>query len=368
MIDIVAQAGAVIVSIVLARRGWAYWALVAGAVTLPLATSVGAWILCRWVPGRPRRHAGTVASTRLAVTTYAHFAVNYGTRNLDNLLVGWFFGAQWLGFYKKAYDLFLLPVSQLSTPLYAVAVPTLSRLTSDPDRYRRYVLRILSTLAFVGMGLGAAMTLVGNDVIVLLLGPAWKPSGTIFTFFGPGIGVLLIYVSHGWIHMSLGRADRWFGWGVAEFIATAVLFGVGLRWGPIGIAVAWVVSLWVLTIPALSYAGEPAHLRVAAVVGAVWKYALASALAGFASTAIIWRVPLFAVAADPIETMIRIAEICTLFGTLYLAAVILLHRGTAPLHDIAGLVRDVAVRRRQGRSATAPSAAFSRTEERALVP
>jgi O-antigen/teichoic acid export membrane protein len=366
--DIVAQAGAVVVSIVLAWRGWGYWALVAGAVALPLVTLVGAWILCRWVPGRPRRREGTAASARFALTTYAHFAMNYCTRNLDNLLVGWFFGPQSLGFYKKAYDLFFLPVSQLSTPLYAVAVPTLSRLTGDPDRYRRYVLRILSTLAFVGMGLGAMMTLVGNDLMLLVLGPAWRPSGTIFTVFGPGIGVLLIYVTHGWIHLSLGRADRWFAWGVAEFIATAMLFGLGLRWGPIGVAGAWVVSFWALTIPAVCYAGIPTHLRVAAVVGAVWKYTLASAIAGFASAAFIWRVPLVAVGSTPIETVTRIGEISTLFGTLYLVAVILLHGGTAPLSQIAGLVRDVSGRGHRGRSATALRAAFSATEEHALVP
>jgi O-antigen/teichoic acid export membrane protein len=366
--DIIAQASAVIVSIVLARRGWGYWALVAGAIALPLATLAGAWLLCRWVPGPPRRHQGTAASTRFALTTYARFAMNYLTRNLDNLLVGWFFGPQSLGFYKKAYDLFLLPVSQLSTPLYAVAVPTLSRLIGDPDRYRRYILRILSTLAFVSMGLGAAMTLVGRDVILLLLGPAWEPAGKIFMFFGPGIGVMLIYITHGWIHLSLGRADRWFRWGVAELIATALLFGLGLRWGPVGIAGAWVVSFWVLTIPALYYAGEPAHLRVAALVGAVWKYALASALAGCAAAALIWRVPVFAVGSDPIQTVSRIAGFSAVFGVLYVAAVILLHGGTAPLHEIADLVRDVVVRRRQGGSARGLRVAFPATEEHALVP
>jgi hypothetical protein len=186
-------------------------------------------------------------------------------------------------------------------------------------------------------------------------------------FFGPGIGVMLIYITHGWIHLSLGRADRWFRWGIAELIATALLFGLGLRWGPVGIAGAWVVSFWVLTIPALYYAGEPAHLRVAELVGAVWKYALASALAGCASAAVIWRVPVFAVGSDPIQTAGRIAEISALFGALYLGAVILLHGGTVPLHQIAGLTRDAVARRHRSTNAPGLRVAFS-TKERALVP
>jgi O-antigen/teichoic acid export membrane protein len=354
--EIVAQTSSITVSIVLAWRGWGYWALAAGAVALQLATSAGAWTLCRWVPSRPRRREGTGASAAFAITTYAHFAMNYCTRNVDNLLVGWFFGPESLGFYKKAYDLFLLPVSQLSTPLYAVAVPTLSRLTGEPETYRRYVLRTLSTLALIGMGLGGVMTLIGKELILLLLGPKWTESGKIFAFFGPGIGVMLIYVTHGWIHLSLGRADRWLGWGVAEFVVTGLLFLLGLRWGPAGVATAWVVSFWVLTIPSLCYAGKPAHLRVAAVVGAVWKYAVASAVAGCASAVLIGRPhPL---PTGPVDAMLRIAGISAVFGTLYIFAVILLYRGSEPLYQLAALVRDV----------VAPGRHRAILREQALIP
>src|SRR5438094_343345 len=147
----------------------------------------------------------------------------------------------------------------------------------------------LSTLAFVGMGLGAGLTLTGKDLVLLLLGPGWEESGRIFTFFAPGIGIMLLYYTHGWIHLSIGRADRWFRWSVVEFAVTGLLFLLGLPWGPVGIAVAWVVSFWILTIPALWYAGRPARLGIAPVIGAVWKYALASALAGCAAAANVLR-------------------------------------------------------------------------------
>ena len=240
--DILARAVSVAVSILLAWAAWGYWALVAGAIVLPLATSIGAWVLCRWVPGLPRRGVGTGPMVRFAMSTYGRFTANYFTWNLDNLLVGWRLGPVPLGFYKKAYDLFVLPTNQLSAPLTAVAVSVLSRLTRDPMQYRRYFLSALSTLAFVGMGLGADLTLIGKDLILLLLGPRWEESGRIFTFFGPGIGVMLLYFTHGWIHLSIGRADRWFRWGVVEFTVTGLLFLLGLPWGPVGIAVAWVLA------------------------------------------------------------------------------------------------------------------------------
>jgi O-antigen/teichoic acid export membrane protein len=62
--------------------------------------------------------------------------VNYFSRNADNLLIGWWWGAAPLGLYEKAYTLLLLPVHQINAPLAAVAVPTLSRTRDDPARFR----------------------------------------------------------------------------------------------------------------------------------------------------------------------------------------------------------------------------------------
>ncbi len=341
--DILARGVSVAASIFLAWAGWGYWALVAGAVAQPLTTSIGAWSLCRWIPSLPRRVAGTGSMVRFAMHTYGNFSANYFARNMDNVLVGWRFNAQSLGFYKKAYDLFALSASQLVSPLTVVAVSTLSRLNRNSIQYRRYLLSALAAVAFVGMGLSADLTLVGKDVIRLLLGPAWEPSGRIFTFFGPGIGVMLLYGTHGWIHLSIGRADRWFRWGVVEFVVTGLLFIVALPWGPAGIAVAWTASFWILTIPAFWYAGRPIQFGVVPVIAAVWKYLVASLLAGCASAVIIRGFPSlsFVAVSGPVGAVSRIAAISALFGALYLGAVILLHQGCAPLYQVAGLLREM---------------------------
>ena len=339
--DILAGAVSVAVSILLAWAGWGYWALVAGAVARPLSTSIGAWTLCRWIPGRARRKAGTASMVAFAIHVYGRFTVNYFARNVDNLLVGWRFGAISLGYYKKAYDLFALSASQLTSPLTNIAVSALSRLNRDATQYRRYLLRALSVMAFVGMGLGADLTLVGKDVIRLLLGPGWEPAGRIFTFFGPGIGVMLIYYVHSWIHLSIGKADRWFRWGLIEVTATCLLFVLALRWGAVGIAAAWTASFWILTIPALWYAGRPIHFGIGPVLAAVWKYVVASLLASCACAGIMQGIPSFVGVPGAVGALARIVTVSLLFGSLYLGAVILLHGGSAPLYQFVGLLRDM---------------------------
>lgn len=339
--DICARVFSVAVSIFLGWRGWGYWALVVGAVALPLSTAIGAWSLCRWVPGIPRRVGGTSSTLRFAIHTYGNFGVNYLSRNTDNLLVGWRFDAQSLGFYKKAYDLFALSANQLVSSIAVVVVAALSRVRKDPDQYRRYLLDALAVLAFVGMGLGAGLTLIGKDLIFVLLGPKWGPAGRIFTFFGPGIGVMILYGTHGWIHLSIGRADRWFRWAILEFVVTFLLFVAGLQWGAIGIASAWSISFWLLTIPAIWYAGRPIDLDIVSVLSAIWRYVAASLITVLTTILVISQIRSLGALTGLSGALIRMAAVSTLVTLFYLGTVVILHGGVAPLRQLSHLLREM---------------------------
>ena len=338
--DIIARLVSVAVSILLAWAGWGYWALVAGVVAQPLATSIGVWSLCQWIPSFPRRVAGTSTMVRSAAHIYGRFSVDYVTHNMDYLLVGWRFGPNPLGFYKKAYELFVLPANQFLSA-FPVAVSTLSRLNRNLVQYRRYFLGGITILALVGMGVGADLTLVGKDLVRLLLGPRWEEAGRIFTFFGPGIGITLIYRTQGMIHLSLGTANRYFRWAIAEFVVTCLLFLLALRWGPEGIALAWTASSWILIFPAFWYAGRRIQFGPSLVLAAIWKYILASLLAGCACAVITRSFPFLITGSGPVETAARIATNTLLFAALYIGAVILLHGGCEPFRQFAGLLREM---------------------------
>ncbi len=336
----------------LALRGWGYWALVGAIVAQALSGTIGAFWLCRWVPSLPRRGVGTRALLGFAIKVYGRFSVNYFAKNLDNLLVGWRFNAAALGYYKKAYDLFALSASQLTSPLDNVALSALSRSSHDPDRLKRYLANTLGVVAFIGMAVGADLTLVGKDVVRLVLGPKWAESGRIFELFGPGIGVMLLCSTVGWIHLSIGKPGRWLRWTIVEFAITASLFVLALPWGPKGVAAAWSVSYCALVVPAFWYAGRPIGLGVSFLIAAVWRYAAASLLAG-AATAAIFRGTLIGSSPAGVGAALKTIMITSsAFVSFYVGTVILLHWGCAPLRQLAGLLREVAPRR----IATSPAA------------
>jgi O-antigen/teichoic acid export membrane protein len=328
------------VTVGLALAGWGYWALVWGMVTHVVATAAGACIACRWVPSWPRRTPGTGSGFKFAMNVYAHYAFWYLTRNTDNLLVGWRFGAGALGFYKKAYDLFVLPQMQLLAPMSGVVVSTLSRVHQNREQYQRYLLRTISVLALLGMGIGFDFALVGKDIIRFLLGPGWDEAGRIFELFGPGIGIGFLYHTHGWIHLSIGRPERWLRWGLLEFVSTASLFLLGLHWGPSGVALAWTASYFLLMFPGFWYAGKPIGLNMGPIFATIGRFFAASAGAGFGTALIIKALPYFATVSGARGALVRMISVSFVFLGLYIVAVITLHQGVRPLSEAVSLFRE----------------------------
>ncbi len=352
--DLIARAVSVIVAICLGLAGFGYWALVGAALALSASTCIGAWLCCQWIPRLPRRNPGTGSMVRFAMHTYGRYATGYFSNNLDNFLVGWRLGPTPLGFYKKAFDLFVLPTNQLSTGLTTVAVAALSRFQRDLVQYRRYFLGALGVMAFIGMGLSADLTLIGKDLVLVLLGPKWGEAGRLFTLFGPGIGVMLLYCTHIWIHLSIGRADRWFRWGLVDLAVTTLFLLIGIRWQAEGIALAWVFAYWVIVLPALWYAGKPIHLTISSMLAAIQKYVLSGLFAGGAAYLIVGMFPSLLASPGALGALTRLSVDSLVFVVLYLGAVVLLHGGFKPIYQVLGLLKEMVSR---GKSSATPAAA-----------
>src|SRR5215471_2302825 len=145
-----------VVGIVLAWKGFSYWALVLSQLAVAAAGTLLTVSLCRWMPGLPQRNTGVRSMIRFGSNLTGFTTINYFSRNLDNLLIGRVWGAQQLGLYSRAYQLMGLPIDQINEPITSVAVPALSRLTDSPESYRRAYLRMLEKIAMLtipGVGL-----------------------------------------------------------------------------------------------------------------------------------------------------------------------------------------------------------------------
>lgn len=330
-ITLFAATASTAISIIMAWQGCGYWALVAFTVCRPVLVDTGCWFFCRWRPSKPSKIKDIFPILKFALHTYGNFTLNYFSRNIDKLLIGWRYAAAPLGYYKKAYDLFALPASQLISPLSNVALAALSRLNNEPEKFRRYYLDAVSIIAFIGMPLSAMLTLAGKDIILLVLGPQWTKAGAIFCYFGTSIGIMLIYGTQGWLHLSLGRPDRWLRWGVFECIATSTFFVIGLPFGAEGVAIGYTLSFYVLAIPCLWYAGKPINFQLSSIFSVIWKYFVAALASGLASYFILYSQSIIKLIFVSLNVVYRIIVSSALCLSLYLLSIIILYQGVKPI-------------------------------------
>jgi PST family polysaccharide transporter len=262
IVDLVGLGSSILVALLLAWRGAGYWALVAMALVNASVATTLVWTLCDWRPGRPHRDADVRHMLKFGANFAGSNVFLYFARNLDNILIGSYWGAEQLGLYSRAYSLLMLPLAQINGPIASVAVPTLSRLQDDPGQYRRYYCRAVNVLAYLTMPLIMLLAVTADLLIPTLLGPRWTKAGVLFQVMALGALVIPIVGSFDWLFISLGRTDRMLRFLAMTMVVYVIAFSVGLSWGAIGIASGYAAAALVLFGIQAAYATRRSPLKL----------------------------------------------------------------------------------------------------------
>ncbi|MCP4991059.1 MAG: lipopolysaccharide biosynthesis protein [Colwellia sp.] len=325
--EIVAVILSVSFVVIAAWLGLGYWALVVRPLVLAVSIVIGSWILCSWRPSWPKMTAGVFSMLIFGANTVGFYFINYVCGNLHKILLGRLNGAQLLGFYNKAHYLSAIPVDNFTLPLHAVAVSTLSKLQGDKETYNRYYLNAVSTIALVGIPMSLFMAVASKEIILILLGSQWIGASTIFSILSLGITARIISGTNGWIHVSLGRTDRWLRWGITASLATLTATLLGLPFGVTGIAIGYSVVSYLLVGPCIQYAGKPIGLTFWGVVAVIWHYYLSAILAGVIC---FYVMNLQILSNVPIRLLIGFIVYCV----IYLFMVVIVFRDTKALKEV----------------------------------
>ncbi len=253
VIQIGSQVISVIVGIVMAWFNYGYWSLVWFQLSQPLAALLLTWWVSSWRPQLPQRNTGVRSmlqfGVNLTVTSFI-YSIAAGT---DSLLIGKYYGAGPVGLYSRAGALLRRPLDQFLTPINAVFLPVLSRIQSEPERYRRtfsqvYEAIVLGCSLFTGLFLALSV-----PVTLVLLGPKWRDAAAIFGAFS--LSAVYIPLTHvcGWLFESQGRGKDAL---VTSLVSTVLGLGaivVGLPYGAVGVAVSVSISGILIQLPLFFY-------------------------------------------------------------------------------------------------------------------
>jgi O-antigen/teichoic acid export membrane protein len=259
IIDISSVIISMTVAIVLARRGFGYWSLIAGQLASGLSYVLLTYCLCRWVPGLPSRGNGVRSMLLFGRNMTTSNIVSFLTKSLNLMLLGKFWGPTSVGLYSQAQKLILMPIEQTGIPLTNTAISALSALQTERQRYREYCMKVVELYAFVNIAISAYLAIFAEPIIRLLLGENWLELIPIFRVFAVTTLVRCLQFPCGFIMVTSGRTDKLVWYSVFQCLLTISGFIAGLHWGALGVAIGYSVSVYVFILPGLflSVRGTP---------------------------------------------------------------------------------------------------------------
>lgn len=246
----------------LAWLGIGYWALVAQQISTVVCSLAMTWLISGWRPHMPTRNSGVRPLVKFgAHLSFADFIAQFAV-NTDSILLGRFYGAVPLGLYTRAQVLLARPIQQVVAPINSVLIPVLSRLQTDPDRYRRSYMQAYGGLALAVFSFSAMCFALTKPLVLVILGPKW--TGVIPLF----AGFTLVAISQplgaicSWIYESQGRGADQLQNHTAAGLVTVAAYVIGLRWGPMGIIVSLAIVSLLIRLPIVYYiAGRSGPIR-----------------------------------------------------------------------------------------------------------
>lgn len=264
--DVVSQFAGVAVAIVLAAAGIGIWALVAQQITVAVVALSMNVIATRWIPGWPRRGVSLRKFFSYGTHLFATQTLTYFTKNVDNVVIGVFSGPVALGLYSRAYQLLMTPLNQINAPMTGVALPVLSRLQDDDDRFLHYLKQAQFVGTYVTATVFAIAAGVSGPLVLVLFGPDWAGVAPIFAVLAIGGVFRSIQQIAYWAYLAKGKTAAQLRMiAVTRPIMIAIIVA-GVPWGPVGVAVGHSVGYFLFWLVSMWHVGRTTGIRSSALV------------------------------------------------------------------------------------------------------
>lgn len=292
LLDICSRFFSIVVAIIMAWNNFGYWSLVGMTLVRSVVDCLGVWIFVRWIPGLPKRGYGVKSMLKFGFDVLSFKLLNFFSRQFDNILIGKYCSVIDLGLYNKAYNMLLLPIQQVNSPLSSVALPALSRVKNDPKKFSRYFLHVLQLVSSICLPIVALMTIFSYEVISLLLGNQWLECAYLFKLLGVSAALGVISNPLGWLLVALGDTKKYRNMGIFTSVAIVAGFLIGIPYGVRGVATAYSVTMCLITIPTWLFVLKSTSIRSSAVLHTIFPAIVACIFATILSL-IIKRLTIF---------------------------------------------------------------------------
>lgn len=277
-VEINAVVWGAIVGIGSAWYGAGVWSLVLQSLTTVFMTTIFLWRSSSWRPQWILHWGEVMSISRFSLNLVGFNVFNYFSRNADYFLIGRYLGAQNLGYYTLAYRILLFPIQNISAVVGRVMYPVLSTFQDDDKRFASVYLKLTGFIAFVSFPLMMGIFALASPFILTFFGSQWSSVIPLIMIFAP-IGLIQsIGTTVGLIYQANGRTDWMLWWGLGSGILVILAFVFGIKWGIIGVAVAYAIVSFILMYPSFAIPFKLINLKFSSMIYSLSRHFFVSVL------------------------------------------------------------------------------------------
>jgi O-antigen/teichoic acid export membrane protein len=240
-----------LVTIALAKLGFGYWALVLQLFLQQAISTALSFPASGYYPQLPLHLRHVRSLLTFGSYTAAYGLVNYIARNLDNVLVGHFWGVAALGYYSRAYFLMALPGLLVIGVFRGPLIPAMASLRKDVLEMEEAYLHSLRLIIVLGCTLAVGVAVTATEVVEIGYGPKWHPVIPILLWLSVAGIVQPVQNTSQWLYVVAENGRGMLMMGLLVGGSAALAFTIGIHAGPIGVARAYAISNTITAYPVL---------------------------------------------------------------------------------------------------------------------
>ena len=262
-----------VVAITMAYLGFEYWSLVAKSLILTISNTCLVWIYSDWKPDF-QFHPKTAKSLfNYSIPLLGNQILNFGVRNIDDLLIGKVLGQHALGLYSRSYALMLIPLTNISKVIANVLFPFFSLIQDDKKRIKSIYLKTIQIVALITFPLMIGLYVLTKPFVEIVFGQAWIgiiPVIKILSILGL---VQSIGVFNGIIFLSLGKTGTLFRIEIfaKSLIVGMIVFGLFYMKSIEGVALFYAIGSISVLLPTWHFMGKLINTKIIEILKSLMK-------------------------------------------------------------------------------------------------
>ena len=230
-----------------ALAGLGFWTLVIAPVSMFTVRGLGMMVAARAFMWPSFDFRGTAAMAGFGGTVALSSVFYFVQTQSDVIIVGRAFDAHTVGLYTTALFLAQIFVNKILPPLNEVAFTAYARIQNDREAFAQGFLMSVRTILLLSIPFCVGLAVAAEPIVKVMLGDTWLGTVPLLQLLGLAIPWMTLHVLFAPATNAVGRPGIAMINSALGAIVMPIAFLIGVQWGVIGMAAAWLLAYPLMT-------------------------------------------------------------------------------------------------------------------------